>query len=254
MKAEGVFTFLLLCVMASQAQKKDCDDFVFDHLVFFVSDTNMEQQFNRLFTLGEKLTTQHYHQGTYSHFYLFYNTFIELLYIDDSIRIKSNSAALGSKYLERWKSKAHINRLGFGLILNDFDTTCADLHPYYSKDNKGHYLMSKANAKEEDVFIYASEATQQYKDITKLEDLKQHFKPPYLADFMQYNQHSSGITTLTKIRIALPDANQKENIEEISKFNLVSIEDAKTFRCILEFDTLRQGKSLFVSEWLEVKY
>lgn len=66
------------CIPANQDQKLQ-----YDHILFFVNDYALKDSLDAFFTPAEKLTTEHKSQGTIGYYYLFYNTYIELLFLAD---------------------------------------------------------------------------------------------------------------------------------------------------------------------------
>ncbi|UKN02751.1 hypothetical protein K6119_04380 [Paracrocinitomix mangrovi] len=236
------------------AQKNDCKSPSFDHIVFFVNDTTIENSLSPIFTLGEKLTTVHQHQGTTSKFYLFYNTFIEFIYPTDTSAIKLNSVSFGSNYFERWQDSIEVCKLGVGMIREPFDSTCKDVHPYYSKDNPDYYLMEKNNQNKSDVLIYSSSSKHTYFKIDSIEDLKKFHAPPFLKDFEDYCQHPSGIKKLTGFRIKGPSFETKVNFKLLSETTWIELKNSSRFKFILEFDNHNQNKTLKVNKWLKIKY
>ena len=250
---------LILCsfcciVNHSLGQIRDSSSIKFDHLVFFVKDSSIEKQLNEFLTPGEKLTTSHENQGTRSKFYLFYNTYVELIYPVDTSKIISNATNFGSQYLKRWESSKEICRLGIGLILHPFDSTRNHFHPYHSKDQSGYYLMGRNNSNASDAFIYYSPIQTAYHKIDSIQGLKAFYEPPFLHDFENYCRHSSGIKKLTKIIVEGPSIQTKPQFRIFSEHVLFELKDAAHFHYTLEFDTHRQKKNVNVCEWLSLRY
>lgn len=250
-----LFISCLLCFCHfTKAQIDNCGISKFDHIVFFVSDSSIEGKLDSILTIGEKLSTLHTHQGTLSHFYLFYNTFLELIYPVDTSAITMNSASLGSFYLNRWSFEGDVCRLGIGLINIPFDSTCAHFHAYYSKDNPGYYLMSKNNIHDSDVFLYSTDALHAYQSIESLEEFDSIVPAESVQDFKNYTIHPSGIQKLTKLIIHKPNEAPSSNFDAISEFNMIEIKNSENFKYILEFDNKKQNRTLVVLDWLEIRY
>ena len=247
------FIFLLLAFNC-KAQDRLCEKSKFDHIVFFVIDSTIEETLDSILTLGDKLTTHHKHQGTISHFYLFYNTYIEFIYPLDTLRIKENSKIFGSEYLKRWSKDTSICKLGVGVINIPFDSTCSNYHTYYSRDSEGYYLMADGNSNSSDVLIYASDSAHRYKSFDSIEDLKWLYPEKYLNDFVNYSTHPSGIKYLTKIEITKPDFAKTTNFESISTFEIISTKPGEQFKYKLIFDRNMRGETIQVNNWLEVAY
>jgi hypothetical protein len=250
-----LFISCLFCIAPfAIAQKDSCGTSKFDHIVFFVSDSSIERTLGSVLNIGELLTAHHVNQGTISHFYLFYNTFLEFIYPVDTSVISLNSKNLGSDYLQRWNSNEKVCRLGIGQINIPFDSTCSDFHTYHSKDNSGYYLMSINNVYASDVFLYSSDTLHAHKSIESLKDYEHIIPPEFVKDFKTYTTHPSGVKKLTKLIIFKPDLEHSSNFEAISEFEIIEIKKGEGFKYILEFDKKKQNKILLIEDWLEIRY
>ena len=99
----GILTVLSsICFSQIPSEKAK---FKFDHIVIFCADSEVENKLQEnLLKVGEKLSTKHNAQGTQGRYFIFYNSFIEFLYLEDSIAVKKNETRFKSNYSERWKN------------------------------------------------------------------------------------------------------------------------------------------------------
>ena len=87
------------CLVSFYSMGQNRPEITFDHVILFVSDSTLETAFaNELFTLAEKLTSVHKEQGTRCKYYLFHNTYLELLYLGDREKAKTNTSRFGTDY------------------------------------------------------------------------------------------------------------------------------------------------------------
>ena len=231
--------------------------FEFDHIVIFSQSTTIEDSLQRsVLTKGEKLTTTHKNQGTLGNFYIFYNTFIEFLYLEDTLAAKENEHLFKSDYTSRWRNDDPICPFGFGLRLSPFDTTQTSfpLTVYQSMDSPKdeYYLMSKFNVDNEQPLIYISSPQRGYISIDSLSEVDQIFDPHVSNDFKEYLTHPSGIKNLTKVVVTVPEDVSKENLELLSTLRDFEIREGKAYGLLLIFDDEAQGKELSLKEPFEL--
>lgn len=101
----GCLTSILLVGHIGYGQDTLGQNLSYDHIVLFANDYALKDSLDRIFTPAEKLTTEHKTQGTIGYYYLFYNTYIELLFLHDTTRAKLNQDDFGSDYLSRWNQQ-----------------------------------------------------------------------------------------------------------------------------------------------------
>ena len=163
----GLLTFMFLLVNSSYGQSASKTDLEFDHLVIFVNNDALKDSLDKLFTPAEKLTTEHNSQGTIGHYYLFYNTFIELLFLEDSTKALQNTENFGSNYIQRWARGDSTCPIGFGMKMSPWDTSLVgkNFHNYQSNDSpdEEYYLMSNYNTNLKQPLIYVSMPHRAYK-------------------------------------------------------------------------------------------
>ncbi|MCG8328010.1 MAG: hypothetical protein MI974_10015 [Chitinophagales bacterium] len=231
--------------------------FEFDHIVIFSQNTTIEDSLQKsILTKGDKLTTTHKTQGTLGNYYIFYNTFIEFLYLNDTLAALKNERLFKSDYTSRWENDDPICPFGFGLRLSPFDTsqTSFPLTAYHSLDSPKdeYYLMSKFNVDNEQPLIYISSPQRGYISIDSLSEVDQIFDPHVSNDFKEYLTHPSEIKNLTKVVVTVPEDVSKENLELLSTLRDFEIREGKGYELFLIFDNAIQGKELFLKEPFEL--
>lgn len=245
------YTILVIFIWSPGLTQSDkCNSGEFDHIVFFVSDTTIQTGMDSIFTFGRELSTHHIKQGTYSHFYLVYNSFIEFIYTEDEEAIQRNTSAFGSDYGKRWSNNDSVCKIGIGLIHNTPDSSC--YHVYHAE--VGHYLMSKHNSNPSGPMIYTSDSSQAYQEIDSLEQLRSIHPPRFADDFIRFNTHPSGIKKLSKLIIYKPDYADSAGFNQLLEYPNIEIKSGNRFQYILEFDNWKQGKCRVISPWLEIRY
>ena len=227
----------------------------FDHLLFFVSDPSIKDSLDQLFAPAEKLTTEHYHQGTIGYYYLFYNTYIELLFLEDSGRVKENSKRFGSDYLRRWSEESRCNPISFGMIMDPWDTSAIEMsyHIYQSKDapEEEYYIMSAANRDLSQPFIYVSQPHRAHKPISSMEDI-QNRPEEIREDLRNYLTHPTQVQRLSRIIYTTPEKEHEGNLKIIEENEAIRVEESDMTSITLLFDDGKgNSKSLMINQ--EVK-
>ena len=194
---------ILLLLLSSMAFCQDTKppSLHFDHIVIFVSNDDLKRSLDQFFTPAEKLTTAHKNQGTTGHYYLFYNTYIELLYLTDSAKARINQDLFGSDYVGRWSGKEDVSPIAFGMNMMPWDTAFANAnyHKYQSFDAAPdeYYLMSRQNSDLSSPLIYVSMPNRAYQAINSMEDVED--RPAEIRDDMRkYLTHPVSATELSK--------------------------------------------------------
>lgn len=254
MKTFSIF-FVLINLFFCQLKAQTTERHQFDHILIFCSDQSLENELNKLFSPAEKLTTIHQNQGTKGKYYLFFNTFIELLYIEDSAKILANHDRFGSAYLHRWK-KQSASQFGFGLNFSQWpnDLDSSKFHKYNSEDSPEDefYLMSKSNLFINQPLLYWSMPKRAYKRHDNLESVKANSDPKIVNDLVAYLSHPSGIKQLTKIILQTKEDTIGENFKILSSSNLIEIKSAERNSLTLIFDHHEQEKSMYFKGEIEL--
>lgn len=267
MRKNKVLTYFLLaifCVIVSPCYSQTETEepkFELDHIVLFINDSYVEDTLkNGILTFGDKLSTKHLSQGTYGHYFIFYNTFIEFLYLEDSTIARKNENRFKSKYSQRWKVNNEACPFGFGLTLTPFDTiqTIFPLLKYQNPDDskKEYYLMSEFNSSKNQPLIYISTPDKAYVKLDSLSQVAQKFEDYLQEDFRDYLTHPSGIKKLTKMIITFPENAEGGNIELLQELKNVEIERGEKYALTLIFDNELQGKEVSLNSTftLNIKY
>ena len=142
-----VWMFLILVGCANLPEKPKPK---FDHALLFVPSTKIEQaMLEHGFHLADKLSTSHENQGTRGTYFLFLNTYLELLYLEDAAKAQQNSVNFGSNYVLRWDSNSTPNPFSLGIALDPFDSNLVqdEYSVYRSADarDEEYYLMAESN-------------------------------------------------------------------------------------------------------------
>jgi hypothetical protein len=218
----------------------------FDHILVFCNNKSIEDSLKQYFVMAEKLSSEHKGQGTRGRYILLLNSFIELLYIADSSKIKNNEVRFRSPYLQRWNYRQACP-FSFGLILNPYDSSGSGypFEAYYSPDipEGEYYLMSAGNRDQTQPMIYASEAGRATPEYENLEEMLQKTDSFKREDLRTYLQHPSGIQKLTKTILTTPEtAKPGDNHEMLNTLNDIEIRKGDKYYLTLIFDEGKQGK------------
>ncbi|MCH2021171.1 MAG: hypothetical protein MK207_01720 [Saprospiraceae bacterium] len=260
MKFLLLYLFLILFIIGACKQNppiKTEANLTFDHVLIFCKGNEFEDSLSQLFTFADKLSSKHPEQGTMGRYILVMNSFIELLYIEDSAKVKNNEDRFRSPYLNRWDPGSACP-FAFGLILEPYDsTTCVyPFEAYRSLDipQEAYYLMSVANKDASQPMIYASpkeRAHRTYEDISEIYEIEDDNKR---RDLKKYMQHPSGIQRLTSVIISLPSGEIIEgNLKILNELKEVETVKAEGYQLTLVFDEAKQGKSFDIVADIDVR-
>ncbi|MGD1847842.1 MAG: hypothetical protein ACFB10_20810 [Salibacteraceae bacterium] len=246
----GLFFFagVVAFCLSSCDFRKQPPELSFDHLVLFVEQgDSIDRFFHQHFTLAEKATTVHDSQGTEGHYFLFFNTFVELLYLNDSSKAVENETRFGSAYIPRWSPE--YCPIGVGLQLMPFDTSgMSALYHTYSSINDGSfnfYWMPKANRNQEQPLLYISEPERSYHQFESLEEVDEKVEDFKREDVKRYLTHPKGMQRLSKIRIEVSaDQLNGKNVATLNRLPQVEVSRGDGYRIVLEFDDHRRRKRL----------
>lgn len=218
-----------------------------DHFVFFVSDTSLESKLKANLNEAKLLATRHNGQGTSGKYFLFYNTYIELLYLEDSLEVIENEKRFGSPYIERW-SASPLSHLGFGLNLIPFDTskTSFEFHRYSIIDSPPgeYYIMPKYNEDNGQPFTYISLPHRQYQQFESLDEIDEKVEEFKRKDLKHYLSHPSGIKKLTQVTLTHHASTCSGNLELLKNTKGITLKEGQEDWLILEFDNGIQGKEI----------
>ncbi|MEM9052370.1 MAG: hypothetical protein AAGC47_09995 [Bacteroidota bacterium] len=244
-----LLVFSFTSAVAANAQNVDQPKIEFDHIVLFVSDDALRDSLNQIFTPAENLTTVHENQGTTGYYYLFYNTFIELLYLTDSAKARINQNRFGSDYVARWSGKEDVSPIAFGMNMLPWDTAHAkaNYHRYQSLDAapEEYYLMSRYNGEQDSPLIYISMPNRAYQSLNSLEDIKS--RPAEIReDMRKYLTHSVAATELSKVIYSTRESAQvPENLMLLRRTSMIKVESSETEQLILVFGEGQKGSKEF---------
>ena len=257
----GLLTFILLLGHSSYGQDTLKPNLEFDHILLFVSNDALKDSLDKIFTPAEKLTTEHRNQGTIGYYYLFYNTYIELLFLQDSINVQRNKDNFGSNYLLRWSKDERYCPIGFGMLMTPWDTSTinANFHKYLSNDSPEgeYYLMPKYNDILSDPFIYISQPHHAYQSLESLEEIDGRPKE-IRNDLKKYLTHKSQVTTITQILYSSSNENIDEgNMKILQESSTVHVERSDSTSLTLVFDNgINERKEFMLSDQIRliIKY
>jgi hypothetical protein len=254
MKNSGnpIVMVLFLCLIASTFSCKESSKqpgLKYDHIILFTNNPALKDSLDLLFTPAEKLTTEHPSQGTIGYYYLFYNTYLELLYLKDSAVVLRNKSNFGSDYLSRWDQQNEVCPVGFGLSLTPWDSIGLNenFKVYQSDDApKGeYYMMSKYNNALTDPLLYVSLPHRRYQPVKSLDDIK-HKPPEIQNDLRNYLSHSSGVKNLIQINYAYPrkskDAGNLRLLNDISTIEMKPADQPSLTLCFDHEEHKKQMK------------
>ncbi|GEM_PF-3571738 len=230
----------------------------FDHVVIFVNSKGLEEALNDgVFTPADKLETDHGSQGTYGRYYLFLNTFIELLYLRDAEVSRANHERFGSAYTERWRADQRHCPFAFGLSLNPFDTSRSEqrFHTYRNVDagENDYYLMPLENQSSEQPMLYVSTPYRNYKALESMDQIDQKVEEHIREDLRNYLKHPAGIERLTQVLLTVPrDYALEGNLKTLEDLENVQIISGDNYELTLVFDEHRQGKEVLFDEGVVV--
>lgn len=238
-----LLTLILLSANFGYGQDASDQKLEFDHILLFVSDYAIKDSLDRIFTPAEKLTTKHKSQGTIGYYYLFYNTYIELLFLQDTTNAKLNKANFGSDYLSRWNQCESHCPFGFGMLLSPWDTSIEnkDFHKYESNDshNDEYYLMSNYNSNLSQPLIYVSMPNRAYKSVESLDEIDERPKE-MRSDLKEYLTHESQVKRISKIIYSYPsEKNDNGNRRILQKKSSIHVEISDSTSLTLVFDNER---------------
>ena len=231
---------LILFVHSGFAQQNQKPNLEFDHVLFFVNDDFLKDSLDQLFTPAEKLTTEHKNQGTVGYYYLFYNTYIELLFLKDSAKADLNKVNFGSDYLSRWYNDEKHNPIGIGMLMSPWDTSLINdnFHIYRSDDSPAgeFYLLSKDNNDLSQPMIYVSQPHRAYDSLESFEEIED--RPEEIReDLRNYLTHNCGVRKLTHVKYSHSNKKEEEgNLNLLKESTGIQVEYSEMTAITLVFD------------------
>jgi hypothetical protein len=246
----GLLSIILLITNFGYGQVAKDHKLEYDHILLFVRDYALKDSLDRIFTPAEKLTTEHKSQGTIGYYYLFYNTYIELLFLQDTINAKANKDNFGSDYLSRWKQDESHCPIGFGMLMTPWDTSTinANFHKYQSNDspNGEYYLMSKNNNDISKPLVYVSQPHRAYKALESLKEIDE--RPEEIRDDLKkYLTHRKNIKKISQIIYSHTDESKVEgNLKILQETTIIDVKKSNTTSLTLVFDKGRNRQKEFM--------
>lgn len=255
------FAFLCWSFSCDAQEKGSQAQFKLDHIVIFSTNETIEESLQQgILRRGDKLSNTHKNQGTYSNYYIVLNSFIEFLYLNDSLAVQKNEKRFRSKYSQRWVANDTICPFAFGLTLSPFDTTQTSfpLLTYQSLDSPqgDYYLMSAYNVDNKQPLLYTSTPNRAYPKLDSIGQVEQQYEAMVREDFRAYLTHPSQIKNLSKLIITLPQGVEGKNIELLNSLEDVSILYSDHYSLTMIFDHGKAGKEVSFNEGfdLTIKY
>lgn len=236
--------FLLIFVLLAgpgYGQSAEKPKLEFDHILIFTRDHALKDSLDKIFTPAEKLTTEHTHQGTIGHYYLFYNTYIELLFLTDSTRASENVNNFGSDYVKRWEESGPFCPIGFGMLMTRWPKTIENLpfRKYQSSDSPDgeYYLMSEYNNDPSQPMIYVSMPKRAYESLDSIQEVMQ--RPEEIrADLRKYLTHDSGVKSISQIIYTYTKENEAHgNLDILKNSPGVEVKSSESASLTLVFDS-----------------
>ncbi len=222
----------------------------YDHILLFVNNEELKDSLDKIFTPAEKLTSIHTSQGTQGYYYLFYNTYIELLFLTDSAKAHLNQENFGSNYIKRWEGSKANCPVGFGMMMTRWDSAIADtgFHKYISDDSPEgeYYLMSHYNVDASQPLIYVSQPHRAYQSLQSLDEV--NLRPKEIReDLRNYLIHNSGVKALSHITYSSTQGPTAEsNLKILDARPVIKVESSATTTLTMMFDGGNNQQKEFV--------
>jgi hypothetical protein len=258
---------IFCCSLAGQefatanSEKNGLVRYEIDHLIVFVTDTTIQTAFDKIFTRADKLETRHSSQGTRGVYYLFLNSFIELLYLEDSVEAYRNQERFGSEYFKRWDSNQGFSNIGFVLRLMPFDTTRInyDFDIYNSADNPENefYVMLSGNKEIKQPMTAITMPHRQQKVFQTVDDAVTSANPEIRDDLRSYLSHQTGIQRLSGIELHTNLRGELQNLDILSSIENLNIINDVNNQIIIIFDHNQQSETIKLKNnrvLIEVRY
>ena len=218
----------------------------FDHCVVFAEDAALQEWLEVHLTNAEALETRHEGQGTRGRYFLFLNSFLEVLTLEDAAEAASNEDAFGSPYVPRWRDD-HAAPIAFGLTLDSdsFASPPFDHVRYRGNEDGGGYVMAKGNVDLAAPLVYATGPARAYRRRTSMEELRNIEDASRREEVRRYLTHPCGVRTLTHVTWRAPGSGVRgPNADLLRSFPEVTLEPGAGHELILEFDHAAAGQEL----------
>lgn len=215
----------------------------FDHLVLFAPDASLQAWLELHFTEAEALETRHDGQGTRGRYFLFLNSFLEVLTLEDEAEARRNEAAFGSDYVVRWKG-GEASPIAVGLTFDaaGFEAPPLAHHRYRADETEGGYVMAAGNAEPRGPLVYGTGPERAYPVRSSISEVDAIEDPGRRADVRRYLTHPSGALRLTEVVLRGPAAARgSRNVDLVESLPRVSYQSATEHGLVLEFDGGRRG-------------
>jgi hypothetical protein len=246
----GLIVFFLVLGDSTYGQHTMNPKLEFDHILLFVHNHSLKDSLDEIFTPAEKLTTQHKNQGTIGYYYLFYNTYVELLFLQDSIHAQRNVENFGSDYVSRWSQNQRYCPIGFGMLMSPWDTNTQNIHfhKYPNRDSPGneYYLMSEYNHDLSKPFIYISQPHRAYKSLETLHEID-HRPEEIREDLRSYLTHKNQVRRISRIIYSYSTESHSEgNLKFLKENPMIVVSKSGSDSLTLEFDNGQNGQKAFM--------
>jgi len=199
-----------------------------DHIILFLDNTkeNLSRMNAAGFNEAKALYTRHDGQGTKGYYNLFYNSFLEFLYLESKDEALKNIDNFGSNYIDRWRKNKKICGFAIGLQMKPFKVskTPFKFSKYVTslKETQNYYIMSLDNKNSSSPMVFISKPEAYHKSINHLSDLMRISDLNIRKDVVRYMSHENGSTHILKTRITVPVKSINSDIlSQVDDFEVV---------------------------------
>ncbi len=189
----------------------------FDHVVVFVENDDLQACLAEVFTPAEELATRHEGQGTSGRYFLFLNTMLELLNLEEPDEARANQAAFGSDYVVRWSDEG--SPFALGIVVASLEPSRAGFpaQTYEPPGGSSTYLMARGNADARAPMIYATGLERAHPRRAAIDEVDAIEDPGLRETVREYLTHPSGALTVTRIVMSVPPAAMASANVELAK-------------------------------------
>lgn len=215
-------------------------------VVVLAKDDALQRWLEAHLTPAKALETRHEGQGTRGRYFLFLNSFLEVLTLADADEARSNEVAFGSPYVARWRD-GHAAPIAFGLALdkNSFASPPFEHVRYRQNEDGRGYVMASGNVDLAAPLVYASGPARAYPRRASMKEVRTIEDPSRREEVRRYLTHACGARSLTRVIWRAPDPGTRgPNAELLRQLPELTLEHGLAHELVLEFDNAASGREL----------
>ncbi len=233
-----------------------------DHVLIWVKDPALPK--SKIKDLGftavpDSLSQIHKGQGTTGRYFNFLNTYLELIYVNDSTEFQNNIKSNPSLDFEERanNSSNEFSPFGIGLKMKKYSPNTIPFKTIeYHQDwmGGGNSIYAASDSKKykstPSIFVvYPEIASDEFKNLEDLSKIPEEY-----SIWREFFKHKNGVQKITKLVYTLQEhSNANDFINEIDKIEMIDFKIGDTYLLEIHFDNHKQNKTFDLRPELPLK-